>query len=215
MAAPFPPAPDEAATVALRTVEALLAEGHEVEVISPLPSAADHSGPLAGWRGALLLARRARRYDALHLVVSRRMLFQPELPQARRILDSVALALALRLWRRTSADLGDLSDVPGGGGGISGRLVWGALGEVFVAHDLVRNHAVTKLHFPPGNVKVRATGHVALTKPAASPPISPPDAGALAALPPWEVGSPPDWSQVLGQVRARAALERQRLAREE
>ena len=98
VAGPFPPSPDVAASAALRTVQDLLHEGHAVEVMSPLPSAADHHGPLAGLKGAVGLARRARGFDALHLQVSRGLLFRPEQPQARRVLDSALLALSLRLW---------------------------------------------------------------------------------------------------------------------
>jgi len=107
VAGPFPPSPDAAASAALQTVKDLLHEGHAVEAMSPLPSAADHHGPLAGLKGAIGLARRARGFDALHLQVGRGLLFRPEQPQARRVLDSALLALSLRLWRRTIADVGD------------------------------------------------------------------------------------------------------------
>jgi hypothetical protein len=209
VAAPYPPAPDEAATVALRTVERLLAAGHEVDVISPLPSAADQHGPLAGLAGALLLARRARRYDALHLVVSRRILFRPELPRFRRIVDSVALSLALRAWPATSADLGDLSDVPGGGGGLSGRLIWRAIGTIFVSGELVANHAVKVLGFPAGRVSVRPSeGRRPVPgAPGAAPArhVEPP-----AALPAWTVTASSSWAEVMAEIAARAAAERAR-----
>jgi hypothetical protein len=211
VAAPFPPAPDEAASVALAAVEQLLAEGHTVDVISPLPSAAGLHGPLAGWRGALGLARRARRYDALHLVVSRRILFLPELPQARRIFDSVALSLALRRWKSTSADLGDLSDVPGGGGGLSGRIIWRSIGTLFVSGELVRNHAVKVLGFPADRVKVRPSPgrREAPGIPGTAPVlrIEPPG-----AQPPWTLTAPADWDAVMAEIRSRAAAERARLA---
>ena len=77
MAGPFPPSPDAAASAALRTVQELLREGHAVEVISPVPSAAERHGPLAGMAGAIALARRARSFDALHLQVGRGLLFRP------------------------------------------------------------------------------------------------------------------------------------------
>jgi hypothetical protein len=222
VAAPFPPAPDEAAATALRTVQRLLAEGHDVEVISPLPSAADRQGPLAGIAGALLLARLAHRFDALHLVVSRRMLFRPERPMAGRLLDGAAMAMALRLWRRSSADLADLRDVPGGGGGLSGRLVWGALQEIFVTGEPVRNHAIKVLHFPAGKVSVLPAGRDAGASPGAAggARVGMPPAGLSSGrhdaptpvLPAWRAESPVGWTEILTQVRARAALERERLA---
>ena len=209
MAAPYPPAPDEAAVVALRTVERLIGEGHDVEVVSPLPSAADGFGPLAGWAGAWLLARKARRFDALHLVVSRRILFQPELAQARRIIDSLLLAAALRRWGTTSADLGDLSDVPGGGGGFSGKLIWRSIGTIFVGNDLVANHAIKMLGFPAGRVVVRASpGRREVPGAPAIGVLPGSSVAARATLPPWTVSAPADWDEVMGEIRSRAAAMR-------
>lgn len=221
MAAPYPPASDQAAATALLTVRRLLAEGHDVEVLSPLPSGADRHGPLAGMGGAVLLARLARRFDALHLVVSRRILFRPERPLALRLLDGAAMAMALRLWRRSSADVGDLSDVPGGGGGLSGRLVWGGLQEIFVTGEPVRNRAVKILRFPAGKVSVMPSGcctGAPLAAEGGEPSgdkLPAPGAGrhdeAAPVLPAWVTESPVDWADLMTQVRARAALERERL----
>lgn len=209
VAAPFPPSPDVATPVAVATVERLLAEGHQVDVLSPLPSAAGLHGPLAGLAGALNLARRSRRYDALHLVVSRRILFLPELPQARRILDSLALGAALRMWKATSADLGDLSDVPGGGGGLSGKVIWRSIGEILVSGELVANHAVKVLGFPAARVKVRPSpGRREPPAPGTAPvlTIEPP-----AGLPPWHARPGTPWDEVMAEIGARAAAERARL----
>jgi hypothetical protein len=202
VAGPFPPSPDVAASAALRAVQDLLHEGHAVEVMSPLPSAADHHGPLAGLKGAIGLARRARTFDVLHLQVSRGLLFRPEQPQARRMLDSALLALSLRLWRHTIADVGDMSDVPGGGGGLSGRLIWGAIDEIYVSSEPVRNHVTTVMHMPPGRVRVKPG-----SQPAAVPARFPPPAD----LPRWQAQGPVDWASLTAQVQERAAAERARL----
>lgn len=213
VAAPYPPAPDEAATVALRHVEALVAGGDEVEVISPLPSAAALHGPLAGLAGAWQLARRSRRHDSLHLVVSRHILFRPELPKLRRVLEGAAMGLALRAWRSTSADLGDLSDVPGGGGGLSGRFVWPAIGTIYVSDDLVANHAVKVLGFPASRVVVRTSpgrsrvpGRPAQPAPGRGPKVAPPPPRV-----PWAVAPGAAWEDVMGEIVARAAAERARV----
>ena len=63
MVSPYPPARDGIAAYAVQAVARLRAEGHDVEVLSPGPSAAHHHLDLTGARGALALARRARRYD--------------------------------------------------------------------------------------------------------------------------------------------------------
>ncbi|MFN2591422.1 MAG: hypothetical protein ABR532_01120 [Candidatus Dormibacteria bacterium] len=205
MAGPFPPSPDPAAAAALRTVQELLAEGHAVEVVSPLPSAADHHGPLAGLKGAIALARRARGFDALHLQVGRGLLFRPEQPQARRVLDSAALALSLRLWRRTVADVGDMSDVPGGGGGLSGRLIWGAVDEIRVSSEPVRNHVTVVLHMPAARVRVEAGSRGSGPVVGSTRSAPPPD------LAPWQENGPLDWDYLTAAVRERAATERARL----
>ncbi|HEX9313929.1 MAG TPA: hypothetical protein VGA71_00775 [Actinomycetota bacterium] len=205
VAGPFPPSPDAAASAALRTVQELLREGHAVEVISPVPSAADQHGPLAGMAGAVALARRARGFDLLYLQVGRGVLFRPEQPQTRRVLDSAVLASSLRLWRRTVADVGDMSDVPGGGGGWSGRLVWGAIDEIRVSSEPVRNHVTTVLGMPADRVRVKAG-------PRASEPVTwPPRHAAPADLPPWQANGPADWASLTEAVRERAAAERARL----
>jgi hypothetical protein len=203
VAGPFPPSPDAAASTALRTVQEFLRDGHAVEAMSPLPSAADHHGPLAGVKGAIGLARRARGFDALHLQVSRGLLFRPEQPQARRVLDSVLLALSLRLWRRTVADVGDMSDVPGGGGGLSGRIIWGSIDEILVSSEPVRNHVIKVMHMPANKVRVKPGPSVTAAPPAHFSP--PPD------LPRWHADGPVDWASLSAQVRERAAAERERL----
>ncbi|HEY6591795.1 MAG TPA: hypothetical protein VI751_12315, partial [Actinomycetota bacterium] len=63
MVSPYPPIRDGIAAYAVQSVAALRREGHEVEVLSPGPSAAHHHLDLHGPRGPLVLARRVRGYD--------------------------------------------------------------------------------------------------------------------------------------------------------
>jgi hypothetical protein len=215
VAAPYPPAPDAAALEAVRAVERFVAEGHEVEVLSPLPSAAGAHGPLAGLRGAMTLAGRARRFDLLYLQVGRHMLFRPEAPRLWRIVDSVALAAALRCWRRTTADAGDLSDVPGSGGGLSGRIVWGAIDEVIVSSSQVRSHLSALAHIAASRISVRPPqGRPREQQDPGEHGAGPPPHGAAAPppeLPPWRTTTPPDWDDLMAQVRARAVRDRESL----
>jgi len=210
VAGPFPPSPDGTASAALQHTKDLLAEGHAVETVSPLPTAADDQAPLAGLAGALALARRARAFDALHLQVGRGVLFRPEQPQVRRILDSVALAAALRLWRHTVADVGDLRDVPGGGGGLSGRLVWGAVDEIVVSSESVRRHATRAMGLPAGKVRVEAQPEGAATASSAWPHVPAPS-----DLPAWTADTPADWASLTDEIRHRAAAERARVLGEQ
>jgi len=206
VAGPFPPSPDPTASSALRRTKGLLSSGHAVETLSPTPSAASVHGPLAGVMGAVALARRAREFDVLHLQVGRGVLFRPERPKARRILDSLALALALRAWRHTVADVGDMSDVPGGGGGLSGRLIWGAIDEIVVSSEPVRNHVTRAMGLPSAKVRVEAQPEGGAAGHPHPPREIPPS-----DLPPWSQDGPADWAALEEQIRQRAASERARL----
>jgi glycosyltransferase involved in cell wall biosynthesis len=105
MVGPYPPWRDGIAAYALQSVKRLRAEGHDVEALSPLPSAAQHHLDLAGWRGPLALAKRVAGYD---LVV---LQFHPDVfyPQGclpwERIAISLGLAEALRRARRSEVVL--------------------------------------------------------------------------------------------------------------
>jgi glycosyltransferase involved in cell wall biosynthesis len=65
MVTPYPPARDGLAQYAVQEVKRLRASGHDVEVLSPGPSAAHHHLDLVGVRGAFALARRVRAYDRI------------------------------------------------------------------------------------------------------------------------------------------------------
>lgn len=207
VAGPYPPSADLLAPVTVRTVRRLLGEGHEVTVVSPIPSAAELVAPLAGWQGAAWLGRAARRYDALHIVVSTGILFRPELPKARRAAEGGLLAASLRAWKRTSVDVGDLSEVPGGGGGVSGRLVWQAVGTVLVSAESVRNHVIKVLGVAAGKVMLSPDAAASSVAPAVVRVPSPVAQGGV-ALPPWDPDTAADWATLQEQIRARAAADR-------
>ncbi|HEY3239476.1 MAG TPA: hypothetical protein VGL92_07935, partial [Acidimicrobiia bacterium] len=57
----YPPAPGPAAAATLAAVRSLLAQGAEVEVVSPWPSAAHHHAHVDGMRGNLRFAARVAR----------------------------------------------------------------------------------------------------------------------------------------------------------
>jgi glycosyltransferase involved in cell wall biosynthesis len=60
---PYPPLRDGIGAYTVQQAMALRRQGHHVEVLSPLPSAAHHHLELRGWRGPLALAKRVSRYD--------------------------------------------------------------------------------------------------------------------------------------------------------
>lgn len=87
----YAPYRDGIAAYAVQEVRWLRAQGHDVEALSPVPSAAHHHLPLGGPRSALELARTARGYD--RVVVQ----YHPELffSRCRGPRDRIATWLAL------------------------------------------------------------------------------------------------------------------------
>lgn len=63
MVCPYPPVRDGIGAYAVQQAMTLRAQGHHVEILSPLPSAAHYHLELRGWRGPLALAKRTRQYD--------------------------------------------------------------------------------------------------------------------------------------------------------
>ncbi|MHB8671365.1 MAG: glycosyltransferase family 4 protein, partial [Acidimicrobiales bacterium] len=98
---PYPPVRDGIAAYGLQAVARLRRDGHEVEVLSPGPSAAHHHLDLCGPRGALALARRVRSYDKV--IVQ----FHPDVffPIPCRPRDRTTIALALTTAFRAAHDL--------------------------------------------------------------------------------------------------------------
>jgi glycosyltransferase involved in cell wall biosynthesis len=94
MVSPYPPARDGLANYAVQEVKRLRAQGHDVEVLSPGPSAAHHHLDLIGVRGALALALRVRAYDRV-IVQYHPAIFMPVGPtpgERARIYAALAIA---------------------------------------------------------------------------------------------------------------------------
>jgi glycosyltransferase involved in cell wall biosynthesis len=75
MVTPYAPYRDGIAAYAVQEVRQFRASGESMEVLSPLPSAAQHHLSLGGVRGMVALASRAPRYERLVLQFSPEMLF--------------------------------------------------------------------------------------------------------------------------------------------
>lgn len=91
MVSPYPPVRDGIAAYALQTVRALRRQGHDVEVLSPGPSAAHHHLDLLGPRGALALAKRVGDYDRV-IIQFHPDFFYPVPGEAKsRLAESLAL----------------------------------------------------------------------------------------------------------------------------
>lgn len=99
---PFAPYRDGIATYAAQELRRLRADGHEVEVLSPVPSAAHHHLALGGVRGAALLIKQAARYERTIIQFGPELLFGRCRAAAERVAVWTSLAA---LARATELDL--------------------------------------------------------------------------------------------------------------
>lgn len=104
MVTPYPPLRDGIANYAVQAVLARRAQGDDVTVLSPGPSAAHLHLDLAGVRGAMALARRVRAFDEV-VVQYHPAFFYDSAASARRSATDLALAAAFRVARRSVAVL--------------------------------------------------------------------------------------------------------------
>lgn len=96
MVSPYPPVRDGIAAYAVQEVARLRRDGHDVEVLSPGPSAAHHHLDLAGRRGPLALAKRLAAYDRVIVQFHPDVFYPVPSTRARHVATSLALAAALR-----------------------------------------------------------------------------------------------------------------------
>jgi glycosyltransferase involved in cell wall biosynthesis len=96
MVTPYPPLRDGLASYALQEVRGLVEAGHDVEVLSPNPSAAHHHLDLKGARGSLALAKRLRSYDRVIVQYHPAMFLDEHATDLERAATAGALATALQ-----------------------------------------------------------------------------------------------------------------------
>jgi glycosyltransferase involved in cell wall biosynthesis len=97
MVSPYPPVRDGIAAYAVQEVARLRRDGHDVEVLSPWPSAAHHHLDLSSRRGPLALAKRLAGYDRVIVQFHPDVFYPATSTAARHIATSLALAAAFRL----------------------------------------------------------------------------------------------------------------------
>ncbi len=96
---PYPPVRDGIAAYAVQDVAALRKDGHDVEVLSPYPSAAHHHLDLRGSRGAAALGKRVRSYDKVIVQFHPDFFFPVTFTDGQRVASALTLAAAFRLAR--------------------------------------------------------------------------------------------------------------------
>lgn len=155
MISPYPPVRDGIATYALQTVRALRREGHDVEVLSPGPSAAHHHLDLVGPRGALALAKRIRGYDRV-IIQFHPDFFYPDPASAKsRMTESLALAAPFRLAERLEVVVHEIDGRHGNPArpdGQAARLLWKLVDEVKVHTESERAAFVKNFGVAPERV---------------------------------------------------------------
>ena len=97
MVGPYAPARDGIASYTVQEVRRLVEEGHQVEVLSPGPSAAHHHLDLRSWRGPLALAKRMRAYDRVIIQFHPDVFYAEAMTPARRDANTLGLAVAFAL----------------------------------------------------------------------------------------------------------------------
>ncbi len=153
----YPPLRDGIAAYALQQVGALRAEGHDVEVLSPGPSAAHHHLDFSGLRGIGALAKRVRAYDKViiqfhpdlfyphpttpdrHAAVSASLL---AMAKAARDLEIVVHEIDYRTGRRKGVDA------------FAARAFWRQVNTISLHTEAERQDFITSYGVKPERVKV-------------------------------------------------------------
>lgn len=142
MVTPYPPARDGIASYAAQTVARLRAGGHDVEVLSPGPSAAHHHLDLLGPRGPLALAKRVRPYDKVIVQFHPDFFYPPGIEGLPRAAVSAALAVAFRLARSVEVVVHEIDYRRGRGRGpaaLAEHRLWRSVERIVVHTEAERD----------------------------------------------------------------------------
>ncbi len=157
MVTPYAPNRDGIANYAVQHVKRLRAEGHDVEVLSPGPSAAHHHLDLKGRRGPLALAKRVRGYDRL-IVQWHPDVFYPYPATARELTEVTAgLLVCFRSAKavevrahEVNRELGQRRDPAGA----LARAMWRSVGRIVVHTDTERDELARAYRLDPARIEV-------------------------------------------------------------
>ncbi|HSL58804.1 MAG TPA: glycosyltransferase, partial [Acidimicrobiales bacterium] len=155
MVTPYPPIRDGIGAYAVQQVQRLRAAGHDVEVLSPQPSAAHHHLDLRSPRGPLALAKRVRGYDRV-IVQYHPDLFSPPTAGSRaRARAAAGLLVAFRSARRVEVVLHEV-DYDGARrlrpDALVARLLWRSVDQLGVHTEAERQRLVAAFGLAPDRV---------------------------------------------------------------
>jgi glycosyltransferase involved in cell wall biosynthesis len=161
MVSPYPPIRDGIAAYAVQSVAALRREGHEVEVLSPGPSAAHHHLDLHGPRGPLVLARRVRGYDRVIIQFHPDIFYPVPATPVRHAMVSLALLAAVRAARRTEVVVHEIDYSIGrrrGPDGAAARRLWRRVQSIQLHTEMERRNMIEGFGVRPERTTVTAHG---------------------------------------------------------
>jgi glycosyltransferase involved in cell wall biosynthesis len=161
MVSPYPPVRDGIASYAVQAVAALRGQGHDVEVLSPGPSAAHHDLDLQGPRGPLALARRVRGYDKVIVQFHPDMFYPLPSTPVRHAGVSLALLAAVRAMRSSEVIVHEIDYRVGrrrGVDGIAARRLWRRVGSIVLHTEVERRDFVEAFGVKPERVSVTEHG---------------------------------------------------------
>lgn len=197
----YPPSPGPSAEATLELVRSHLAGGADVQVVSPLPSAAHHSADLGTVKGAALLARLTRRAD-LELALDPALLAKGK---GWRAPPQALLALAIHRARHSTVRLEPLRGRAGRG------RVWLVLGsaDCVVAASQHDAAALERSGINRSRLSVR---DAAVAVPVTNGPTEPD--GQVDLREPWGLSENPGREELEATVRRRAAEDRKAASRQ-
>lgn len=158
---PYPPLRDGIASYAVQDVARLRREGHDVEVLSPGPSAAHHHLDLVGPRGALALAKRVRGYDRVILQYHPDFFFPAPCPDGTRAATALALAAAFTAARDVEVVVHEVDYTHGSAGtpgALATRAMWRSVDRVVLHTVVERDQFVAAFGVPAERVSVADHG---------------------------------------------------------
>jgi glycosyltransferase involved in cell wall biosynthesis len=157
MVTPYPPIRDGIAAYAVQAVAALRRQRHQVEVLSPGPSAAHHHLDLLGPRGPLVLARRVTGYDKVVIQYHPDIFYPVPSTTLRHAMVSLSLLTVVRLARRSEVVVHEIDYQTGrrhGLDGLAARRLWRSVDRVLLHTEVERRNLVDAFGVSPERTEV-------------------------------------------------------------
>lgn len=161
MVTPYPPVRDGIAAYAVQSVASLRAQGHDVEVLSPGPSAAHHHLDLVGPRGGAALARRVGGYDKLVVQFHPDFFYPVPSSPASRVAVSLAYAVAFEMAAQVEVVVHEVDYRWGRRRrpeALAVRAMWSRVDSVLVHTQSERRDFVASFGVPEARVQIAAHG---------------------------------------------------------